>query len=245
MKRLTSVQIEKIKELTKSGKSLNYISKKLGINKTTVYYHFLKIKGRTNIKPDFRFKNDKELGEIIGIFVGDGSLSYVQKRYGYQVRVHFGRCNINYMRYVKPLFEKSFGKKFIAKSDGNNGIILETSSKDIFNFFFGYLDFDRHHKSTTVRLKPHKYSDLFIFGFLKGLIDTDGTICETKNGRGMAFYTSSKELKNQFCDIMNKISIHHGVSEDKRKGKNINYHVYIFRRDINKLISIVNPWKGQ
>ena len=245
MIRLTKNQIGQIIKMTEDGKSLNYISGELKIKKTTVYYHFLKIRGRTNIKPTLKFSNDKELGEIIGIFTGDGSLSYIPKRYGYQVRVHFGKVNIDYMWYVKSLFEKCFGKKFLVKNSGKNGVIIETMSKDIFNFFFRDLNFNRHCKSKTVYLKSNKYSELFLIGFLKGLIDTDGSICDTKNGRYMSFYTSSKKLKNQFCDVLNKINILHGVSEDRRKKESINYRVYIFRRDINKLLSIIKPYKGR
>jgi len=134
--RLSQSQISEINKMTKDGKSLNQISRNLGIGKTTAYYYFRKIRGKTFSSPIIRFENDRDLGEVIGVFTGDGSQSFDPINYHYQNRVHFGVHNKNYAIYVKTLYEKCFGKKFFVSRDGNTKLIVATNSKDIFNWFF-------------------------------------------------------------------------------------------------------------
>jgi len=140
--KLNLKQLNKIRDLTEEGMSLNQISNNVNVSKTTVYYHFKKIRGLTNIKPKFNFNDDTLLGEVVGIFTGDGSFYFEPKGYHYQIRVHFGIKNIKYLNKVKKLFDFSFGKSFSTKKDGDNKLILETHSKDISHFFFEYLNFN-------------------------------------------------------------------------------------------------------
>lgn len=64
--------------MIKAGYSINYISKHLATAKSTIYYHYKKINGRKyNIVkiPD----NQMILGEISGVFAGDGSFFFNPK----------------------------------------------------------------------------------------------------------------------------------------------------------------------
>ncbi len=124
MNRLTKLELHKISRLTKSGSSLNKISENLSIPKTTVYYHFKKIKGPTYSKPVLNFNSPNELGEVIGIFSGDGSSQLSMPGYHYLIRVHFGIKNPEYTTHVKSLFEKGFGKNFLRKNDGSTKEVL-------------------------------------------------------------------------------------------------------------------------
>lgn len=73
--RLTKDEILTIKKLTYEGKSLNYLSKLLDLDKTTIYYQVRKFKPR--IKKDFVVNlNDFQIGELIGAFAGDGNYSH-------------------------------------------------------------------------------------------------------------------------------------------------------------------------
>lgn len=242
--RLNNIQIGKIRKLVEEGKSLNQISRLLNIKKTTAYYHFRKIKGKTISGPKISFNSSGELGEVVGIFTGDGSFYFDPKDYHYQVRIHFGINNINYLRCVKELFERSFGKKFLIKKDGTKKLVLQIYSKYIADFFFRYLDFNGSNKSKTVCLKKRFLKDKgFTKGFLRGLLDTDGTISKTKTGIKIAFYTSSDKLAQQISDSLNILKIKHGITSAKNRDGQ--YNIYIFKKDNDKIIKLLQPFKGR
>lgn len=247
MRRLTSEEKNKIKLLVKEGVSLNKISKVMHLSKTTVYYHFRRLKGMTIKRPRIHFDSKRELGEVIGLFAGDGSLHFEPKNYGYLIRVHFGIDNVGYLNHVKSLYEKNFGKIFNAKSDGKGNLIIETKSKDIFLFFHDFLNFKNQEKALTVSLK-NKYENHneFLIGFLKGLLDTDGTICSTADKQlRIVFYTSSKKLSEQISKYLRSFNISHDISEDRR-GENISYHIYILKKSIDGIINLLRPfWAGR
>ncbi|MEK6888154.1 MAG: LAGLIDADG family homing endonuclease [Candidatus Aenigmatarchaeota archaeon] len=240
--RLTDSQLIIIRKLIKNGSSLNYISKELGVGKTTIYYYFRKTKGRTFEPPVIKFVSDRELGEVVGIFTGDGSQSFDPKGYHYQNRVHFGTHNKNYLIYVKDLYERCFGKKFFITRDGPTKLILVTNSKDIFNFFHRYINFDSHDKSNTAYLKiNYRKNKDFVLGFLKGLLDTDGTLCISKNGMRISYYTSSDKLAKQISAFLNLFKIKNNVSKSK-KGNNC---VYLFVNEHRKFLKLVKPFRAR
>lgn len=247
MKRLDGEQLKELKNFVKQDFSLNEIKRIMKLKKTTVYYYFRKFKGLTIKQPIIKINNLKILGEILGIFAGDGSLYFEPKKYGYQVRIHFGIQNIEYKNYVKNLFEKCFNKKFTEKLDGKRKIIIETKSKRIFEFFHKFLNFKNQEKALTITVKENTLlkNKKFILGFLKGLLDTDGTICRTDNKLRITFYTSSKNMMKQISNFLNFLGIRHGISEDKRY-KNISYHIYIIQKSTIRLINLLNPfWAGR
>lgn len=240
--RLNSSQITKIEKLAGNGRSLNEIASLLNIKKTTAYYHFRKIRMRTMVKPKIKFDSDEELGEVVGIFAGDGSFYFEKKNYHYQLRIHFGIKNVDYLKYVKNLLEKSFGKKFNVKKDGNKKLVLQTYSRDIIEFFFRFLDFESSIKSKTIFLKRKFLTNkIFLKGFLKGLLDTDGTISTTKYGIKIAFYTSSNKLARQISRSLNDFKIKHGITSSRES----QYNVYILKGDNNKIVKLLKPFKGR
>ncbi len=240
--RLNRYQLKSIENLTKDGKSLQHISNITGIKKTTIYYHTRKLKGKSIQMPIIRFDSDEKLGEAIGIFTGDGSLYFEPGRYHYQVRVHFGIKNLNYLNHVKDLFDASFGKKFLIKMDGPRKFVLQIYSKEIFAFFHDFLDFESRDKSKSVSLKEKFLkNEVFAKGFLRGLLDTDGTISKTKNGIKIAFYTSSHKLAQQISFLLKMFEIRHGITSS-RKGQ---YNVYILKKDNNRIVKLLKPFKGR
>ena len=99
MQRLSNGEIRRTIRLTKKGFTLNKITKLLDKKKTTVYYHFRKIRGKT-FNPIVLTNKDKELiGEFIGLFAGDGS-SHVTENYRYRICLHF---NVAEETFVKNL----------------------------------------------------------------------------------------------------------------------------------------------
>lgn len=238
MRRLTSNQLKEIENLIKDGKSLKKIAKITNLSKTTVYYHFRKLKGRTIKYPIFNFSSDEELGEVVGIFAGDGSLHFIPENYRYVVRIHSSLRNIDYLMHVKTLYERCFGVSFPVRKYKTRRF-LEKNSKLIFYLFFNYLDFDPRNKSNTVKLK-NIFSKKFNKGFLRGLLDTDGTFCIDNEGKlRLVYYTSSKELSKRLKIIIKNFGFECNISMSKN-GCN---QVFLYRSSIRNFARFLNSYK--
>lgn len=240
MKRLTIEQLGEVQNLINEGKSLKKISKVLNLSKTTIYYHFRRIKGRTIIQPLLDFPSERIKGEIVGIFSGDGSLTFVPRNYGYIVRIHSSIYNFDYILYVKNLFEKCFGTKFaLCKYKTRRNI--EKKSKMIYNFFFEYIDFNPKDKAHTVKLKDGLSTE-FKKGFLKGLMDTDGTFFKDEKRKAitMAYFTSSRNLAKQLKNMINEFGFECNISVAKRDGCN---SVFLYQNSIIKFAKFINSYK--
>src|SRR3989344_6358277 len=240
--RLTDSQIIAMKKLIKNGKSLNYISKELDVGKTTVYYYFREIKGKTFKSTVIKFDSDKELGEVVGIFTGDGSQSFDPMGYHYQNKVHFGLHNKDYVFYVKNLYEKCFGKKFFVSKDGPTKLVVITNSKDIFNFFHKYVKFDSKDKSNTASLKiKYRKNKNFMLGFLKGFMDTDGSLYIDKRGMRLAYYTSSHDLAMQIKRSLQTFGIKSSLTISKKN----NRQIYVLKKHNEELLTLIKPFRAR
>ena len=199
---------------------------------------------RINIKPSF----SENEGEIAGIFAGDGSQYFEPKAYHYENNIHFGGHNYKYAIYVKNLYEGFFKKKFMFRKESLNRYRLRTHSKEIFYFFKNYLNYVPQIKHCTVKLKTLNFPREFKIGFLRGLIDTDGTVYFPKQGNRckIIFYTTSEELSKQICTILNELEIKNGVCVNKRKGRNEKpvYQVYIYANSTDRFINLIKPLKA-
>lgn len=125
--------IYKIKE----GKSINKIVKETGIPKSTVYYHFRKIKGRTIKRVKFNL-SEENLGEFLGIFAGDGNFYLRKPSFHYRVSIFLGKNEKEYADRLINLFTSCFSKKphIYARL---SCIILCYDSKPIYNLLKDYL----------------------------------------------------------------------------------------------------------
>ena len=66
---------QKIIKRINENVSINNISKELNLAKSTIYYHYKKIKGKKPKEIEFNFRSEKEIGEFLGIFSGDGNFT--------------------------------------------------------------------------------------------------------------------------------------------------------------------------
>src|SRR3989344_8397158 len=133
MTRLQPLIRQKLAEEIERGTSINKISNSLNLAKSTIYYYYKKIKGKKYQEPKFKIGFTEKDGEIVGIFVGDGS-QCLNKNYSYATNIHFGIKNIDYAKYVKNLFESFFSKEFNLLKNGETTIKLSMKSKSIFNY---------------------------------------------------------------------------------------------------------------
>jgi hypothetical protein len=239
---------EKLKELIMKGQSINKISEELSIAKSTIYYTYKKLKGKKFILPFFKLEKNEIEGEIVGIFAGDGS-QYFHKRTGhYEVNVHFGVKSKEYALYVQQLYESFFNHSFRLREEKNGRILrLKIESKIVYGYFKNYLDYEPRIKHCTVKLNSLNYPLAFKIGFIRGLIDTDGSVLYKKDRRypRVSFSTTSKNLASQVCLLLKELDVGYGyvvLDKSLRNEKNIEL-IYILAKDTDKFLNIVKPFK--
>lgn len=230
----------------KGGVSINKISSSLNLAKSTIYHHYKKIKGKKYKEPMYKIEFSEDEGEIVGIFTGDGSQCYYRPNGNYQTNVHFGN-NPKYIKYVRKLYENYFNKKWsIHKEITKEKSIkyrLRAENKKTFDFFSNYLEYEPKSKHNTVKLKTIKLPYLFKIGFIRGLIDTDGTIGCYNNRVEIRFYTTSKILAKQTKTILKDLKINTSVYVTKRKNWKDLYNVQILQKDTVNFLKLIKPYK--
>ena len=243
---------ENIKQLLikkiEDGTSINKISNELNLAKSTIYYHYKKIKGKRYQKAKIKqIGYSKIEGEIVGIFAGDGSQHLDKDRGSYAVSVYFGNRNIDYAIYVQRIFEEHFRKEIPLRKATDHAIKLDTKSKDIFLYFHNYLDFEPKVKHCTVKLKKMDLPPEFLIGFIKGFLDTDGWISKAKDRiePRIGFSTTSKELAKQIKEIMVLFNVKSGLYTIDKSHVNEKtvYNIQIWKESVNKFLNVVQPFK--
>ncbi len=237
-----------IKEKINNNISINKISLSTGLSKATIYYYYKKIKGRKKKKTNYKINYSKVEGEVVGIFIGDGSQHYAKVNWNYQTNIHFGN-NFIYVRYVKALYENYFNRVWSLYKDTSSKNIryrLRAVDKKIFYYFQNYIHYNPHIKHSTVRLKNLDLPKGFKIGLIKGLIDTDGTVCKYDNRTRIMYTTTSKILAKQIRlllqDLRIKSSVYRIVS---KRGYKDTYNLQIMTKDINRFLNIIKPNKAE
>jgi intein/homing endonuclease len=192
-----------IRLLLTQGLSINKIRQRTGAAKSTIYFHYKRMYGRKTLPIQFNFNNREELGEFLGIFAGDGNC-YRRKNYGYIIRTYTGAYEKEYIRYLQLALSRWFGKKpstYSTKYKGNEScVIFYYMSSEIHLLLKTHL-FWEGKKGYSVRLKALNLGDSeFNRGFLRGLIDTDGSYYAPK--RRVSFSSVSPYLADQAHLIM-------------------------------------------
>lgn len=206
-----------------------------------------KIKGRKYPLLDFHPTFSEDEGEIVGIFAGDGSQYFEPNSYSYRVNIHFGVKNLGYAQYVEKLFENYFGKNFILSKPYNGTIRVYTKSKDVFNYFHHYLDFVPQLKHSTVKLRTLDLPPHFKIGLLRGLFDTDGSVRYNNHDKGVKIMLNmtSQQMITQVKAMLDEFDLKCGqyvYPSSLKRGKLI-HSVQVWKRDSNKFLNLVNPYK--
>lgn len=239
MKRLNNVERTKLNDLILEGKSLNRISKEMLLSKSTIYYYFRRIKGRT-INPIIIYtKNEALIGEFIGLFAGDG-YTYKSSNYDHRVYLCFNIADKAYVnKLILNVLEKLFNKKpmiFIQE----NRLNICYDSKPITEFIGQYLTWNKNFRKVySVKLIERAYSNKFMIGFIRGCLDSDGYFTKKK----ISFATVSPGLKDNIVKFLKCLRISHSVNlyKEKRTNRKSIYHIYIYKPFHSKFIKIIKP----
>lgn len=239
MRRLSTAQRSEIRNLAKSNFSLNKISKKLLLSKSTIYYWYRKDWSIKYPKIKINSVNQENMGEFLGLFAGDGNYTK-DKSYRHQIRIFLNAKDKFYISQAIELIYRLCNKMPWAYTiESDNVTILRILSKDLINFIKIYLEWDKN-KTKTIRLANRSFTRTFKTGFLRGLIDSDGYIDQQN---GIAVYsTISRKLANNIEILLSefKISYKRYLYEDKRGNRSPIIRIRI-SKDFKKFIKIVRP----
>ena len=177
------------------------------MNKSTLYYHYRKLFDKRTKDIVINFVSDEEIGELIGVFVGDGGYS-IDKYGHYHISFYFSADEVPYTESISNFLSKRLGKapnRYICPSCPSK-IILRYSSKLLIGFIKSYISWNGAKKSKSVSLQGTigSYPDSFCIGFIRGLLDTDGYAGKY---RRVTLSTASPYLNSQTKEILDRFGI--------------------------------------
>lgn len=241
MKRLEEKQLRKIKELRRNGKSLGEICEILGLRKTVVYYHIKKKFGKTYkiIKIN---QNDKNaIGEIMGVFAGDGNFCKDRKRC-YQIRFYFSANENKYAGRFGKLLKKIFDKKpyIYVYGTPKNKILIRYKSKPVYQFILKYLSWNGR-RTQTIRLNSINHTQDFNIGFLRGYFDAEGH--SHSDRKKVEIVTISNTMAHQLVIMIRKLGLNPDVRlyMDKRGNRKPCYYISLKDKDAINFIHLIRP----
>ena len=244
MKRLNSDEKKLILKLMDNGKSLNYINKLTGRRKSTLYYHYKKRFGKKFKDVDIN-SNHSFIGELVGLFVGDG-YAFLDKKSSYSVRFYFNYSEKEYVNRVIDVLTKNLNKSPEVYRT-KNVLIIRYFSKKLFTFLLNHVGWcisrnklGQNKKSRTVFLKNRIYPKEFKIGFLRGFIDSDGYISKDK----INFSSASKKIMEQTKQFLLDLGFKEfrfKFYKEKRPNRVGMYHINLRKQDRSKFLKVINP----
>ena len=216
---------------------MNEISKLTGVAKSTIYYHYRRIRGRTLIPVTVSQQDPELTGEFLGLFAGDGSF-HLSKKYHYRVSLFF---NVNESNYVDNLIKfvllKLFNKAPMVCRQ-RNVLAVMYNSKSIYGLIKSYLRWSGE-KTYSIRLRKRPHSRAFMIGFLRGSMDRDGYFDEHK----LQFSSVSRNLIEDISYFLHELGIGYAVYRyhEKRPNRKDIYHVNVAKKDQEFFHMLIAP----
>lgn len=228
-----------IQAAIRAGESLNRLSERLGLNKSTLYYHYRKIKGRRNRRAVRHTTPQHKVGELIGAFAGDGSYAR-DARYHHQVCIHSASNESAYADALEKIIAEAFEIR-VSRFVHGNRIRMRACSRLVLDWLREFLAWEGR-RSHTIALRGNyrSCSQEFARGSLRGLLDTDGYA--SKSCRRVLFVTISHRLASQTRYYLRRAGFQFKarlvVPPGNRKPQ---YHVAVARDDAVRLVRYLRP----
>ena len=146
-----------------------------------------------------------ELAEDVGFHIGDGYMKYTPIKSNYQFSYSGGLDDENYFKNILiPRKLKLFNIKNAKMrfSNQSNSIIFCFYSKAVLEFYRDVLKVEVSPKNTVSIPKWIFTSDKFKIAFVRGLVDSDGSLRFSKTGKKYGHYPIIN-----FCSISKKLLI--------------------------------------
>tara|TARA_Y100000310_G_scaffold333429_1_gene410982 strand:+ start:829 stop:1584 length:756 start_codon:yes stop_codon:yes gene_type:complete len=224
------------------GKSLGQISSFTGVSKTTIYYHMRKLLGRKYKLIKLKTDDLELIGEAMGLFAGDGQFIYDKKRGDYKIKIYFNRKDKRCIKYYSSVFHKLIGKKPTLFPSGPV-MILQVSSKEFCNFVLNWVKFTKPKvRSIELRKKLMLKNKIFVIGFLRGLIDSDGYV---RKGRPEIYFGSiSTKLIRDFKRSLGLFNFEYKQYIRKHETWQDYYKIRLSGSEVKRFVDLVKPIKG-
>jgi len=226
--------------------TIDDVSEKLGVHRTTIHQWVTKLKTPYNV---FRLENNYIISDgnakhipryvklnndflkLIGYYVSDGNAS------GNNLSFYFGISEKHYYDDVFNLMSKIFGLTPIKDKKKKNMLYLRYCSKTASHIFriLGGAPHNKHISKIIMELSPKKQ-----LGLLSGLISGDGTISKTNST--VSYCTASLRLAWQVRNLFSRqnwassIHIVKGIANFKgRIVKSLSYNISICGKEVDIL----------
>lgn len=231
----------KIREMAAEGKSVNSITEKTDIPKSTVYYHFRKEVGQKQKRNRLEIPENTEVqGEICGVFAGDGSY-YRDTNHKYRIKFTLN-IEDSYWKMLAKFLETQLEKSpRINHQKDYSRTNLRYESKRLLQFLQSHLEWEKKDKTGTICLEDGKRSQEFKIGFLRGLLDTDGYQDTTR--RRYCFSTASNPLAENIATFLDDLDINFVKKQyiDERGSCRSMNRLYINGQHTERLSSVIKP----
>lgn len=181
------------------------------------------VKGGKNVKnrmnlfykkiPRILCGRSKNLAEIIGIIIGDGSIYVLPNKGIYQVHIAGHRKDERHymLNYVKPLFENVFDLKMNTKETGNAIYVWKQSKDLVFTLNKNGLPAGNK-KKNKIRIPAWIFAnEVYLKNCLRGIFDTDGCVYpKNKTNLYPTIWISSAipSLRRSIIKSCNKLGFH-------------------------------------
>jgi len=161
----------------------------------------------------------QKLAELIGILLGDGSLSLRENnpKTNNRLSITFNsRDDFDYIGYVKELIKDVLDTEAILKFRKNeNTADLLIFKKDIIKFFTDKIGLKLAPKWNRAVIPERFLSDGLDIFVLRGYFDTDGCLVKTNNNGTiyprLEMKISPSPMQKQFIDILKKYRFNFGI----------------------------------
>jgi len=175
-------------------------------------------------------KLDEELSEIFGVLNGDGHISPLT----YEICIVGNSKEIDYLNYLKTLFENKFQLKFNPKIDETR-FKLRVYSFKLFNVLVNKYNLPSGNKMGKLKIPSEvRLSKNFLIAYIRGLFDTDGTIYIRRKNDLVLEISSADERFLE--DIQNSL---HSLGFNARRYEK---HITLYNiKDIDNFFSIIKP----
>ena len=235
--RLSKDEKERIRKMTLDGKSLNQIVNLTGLGKTTIYYNVKDLKSRQWRKLIVNLSEEK-IGELMGAFAGDGSYYHPKKGGSHKIRFSLSISrDMKYAEYLIDLLKKLNLNPFLFKKEKENALDVTVNSKEFIEFIYNFLCWEGK-RTYSIKLKEDldKYSEDFLKGFVRGLMDTDGYV-KVSN---VSFGVVSEGLIKNLAQILDKFNLKYKLSTKIREPLRRNlFLIRIYRNSLDKYYTLI------
>jgi len=240
--RLSSQEIEDIRVLAKKGLSLKRISAQLCVPKTTVYYHVKEYcQKMTHI--NLSALSEKEQGYLVGMFVGDGTLIVKRKQGRYLTKFALdAERDKDIADHLSSVFKKA-GKRTTRYVE-RSSLTFKVYSKEFIEFLLRHVMCVKQEDSRRklkILTNPEKWTTAFKFGFVSGLIDSDGHVYYNRRKTkhfGVLIKTADDAFRDQLTEILTTLGIEATTYTAKQYKKSYSkkprYVVYIPTNELER-----------